>query len=70
VTFLVDFMMPIGFEASANQFLPVMMVMHLGRCNRCRGKREEAENHNHGSKKTFQAIHLHSLTSSLTVIVP
>jgi hypothetical protein len=59
--FLVDFMVPIGFEPLAEQLFRVMMVvmLRLGGCNRGTAKREQAENDKQSGEKTLYAIHVH-----------
>ncbi len=47
-SFLVDHMVPVGFDVLAEQFLPVLMV-HLGRRNRGICKGEQADNDNYSA---------------------
>src|SRR5258708_5921731 len=66
VSFLVDHMVPVGFDMLAEQFLPVVMLS-LVHSNRRNGKGEHAENDNDGSEKTLYTFHVHGSSPVLSV---
>jgi len=65
-SFLVDHMVPVGFDVLAEQFLPVLMV-HLGRRNRGICKGEQADNDNYSSEKTQYSVNVHGSSPVLSL---
>src|SRR5229473_1055792 len=63
--FLLDHMVPVGFDFLAEQFLPVLMV-RLGRCNRGIDKGEQAENDKDGREKTLYTVTVHGSSPVLS----